>query len=170
MNLLTTDGRMSDKYKILKKRFYKLEKHYGAFKEYKVLIDELLLKEDILTVEKFNFIAPKDRAIFDAYIKRFASIQDFLGAKIFPSLIEISGIGSVKMTEVLYHMEREEVIDSIGNWIELREIRNELEHDYPDELQEALDDLKFCINSFSLLESYCLNAKKFAQKVSDEIV
>jgi hypothetical protein len=161
---------MLNKEGILKKRFFKLEKHYDAFREYHLLIDELLLNEDILTVEKFILISPKNRAIFDAYIKRFSSIQDFLGAKIFPLLVEISGIGSVKMTEVLYHMEREEVIDSIDNWIELREIRNELEHDYPDELEEALDDLKFCIKSFSLLESYCLNAKKFAQRYSDEII
>ena len=161
---------MLSKQKILQKRFYKLQKNYDAFKEYKELIDAFLLVDDILTVEKFNFIDPKDRAVFDAYIKRFASIQDFLGAKIFPLLIEISGIGSVKMSEVLYHMEREEVIDSIDNWIELREIRNELEHDYPDELKEALDDLKFCINSFGLLEQYCLNAKKFAKRYSDAII
>ena len=161
---------MSDKNEILKKRFYKLQKHYEAFKEYHQLIDELLSKEDVLTVEKFNFIVPKERAIFDAYIKRFASIQDFLGAKIFPSLVEISGIGSVKMTEVLYHMEKEEVIDSIGNWIELWEIRNELEHDYPEELKEALDDLKYCIEHFYLLESYVVNAKKFVKRFSNEIV
>jgi len=161
---------MSNKEDILKKRFFKLEKHLIAFSEYHLLIIELLSNEDVLTVEKFNFIPPKDRAIFDAYIKRFASIQDFLGAKIFPLLVEISGIGSVKMSEVLYHMEREEVIDSIDNWIELREIRNELEHDYPDELEEALEDLKFCIKSFSLLESYCIHAKKFAQRYNDEII
>lgn len=161
---------MSNKDDILKKRFFKLEKHLIALSEYHLLIDELLLYDDILSAEKFNFIPPKDRAVFDAYIKRFASIQDFLGAKIFPLLVEISGIGSVKMSEVLYHMEREEVIDSIDNWIELREIRNELEHDYPDELEEALEDLKFCIKSFSLLESYCINAKKFAQRYNDEII
>lgn len=161
---------MSDKYAILKKRFYKLDKHYEAFREYHQLIEIFLFENDVLTVEKFNFIDPKDRALFDAYIKRFASIQDFLGAKIFPLLIEISGIGSVKMTEVLYQMEREEIIDSIASWIELREIRNELEHDYPDELEDALKDLKFCIVSFSLLESYCFNARKFAQRFVGEIV
>jgi hypothetical protein len=161
---------MSDKNEILKKRFYKLQKHYEAFKSYAPLIEEMLLKEDILTVEKFNFIVPKDRAIFDAYIKRFASIQDFLGAKIFPSLVEISGIGSVKMTEVLYHMEREGVIDSIDNWIELREIRNDLEHDYPEELEEALKDLKYCIESFTLVESYVQNARKFAGRFNHAIV
>ena len=121
-------------------------------------------------MEKFNFIEVRDKALFDAYIKRFASIQDFLGAKIFPLLVEMSGIGSSKMTEVLYLMEREEVIDSIGSWIELREIRNELEHDYPDELEEALRDLRYCIDSFSLLESYIKNTKQFAQRLSHEIV
>ena len=161
---------MSGKYAILKKRFYKLDKHYEAFRDYHQLIENFLDQNDVLTVEKFNFIDPKDRALFDAYIKRFASIQDFLGAKIFPLLVEISGIGSVKMTEVLYQMEREEVIDSIASWIELREIRNELEHDYPDELEEALKDLKFCIESFSLLESYFFNAKKFAKRFVGEIV
>ena len=161
---------MSDKNEILKKRFYKLDKHYSAFSEYHQLIESLLSEENILTVEKFNFIEAKDRALFDAYIKRFASIQDFLGAKIFPLLIEISGIGSVKMTEVLYQMEREGVIDSIDNWIELREIRNELEHDYPDELEEALRDLKFCIDGFSLLKSYVQNAKQFAKRYCNEIV
>jgi len=45
---------MSDKNEILKKRFYKLQKHYEAFKSYHQLIEEMLLKEDILTVEKFK--------------------------------------------------------------------------------------------------------------------
>ncbi len=68
------------------------------------------------------------------------------------------------MSEVLYHIEKEEIIDSLDNWIELREIRNELEHDYPEELKEALKDLKFCIDNFSKLESYYLNSVNFAER------
>ncbi|GFO74378.1 antitoxin [Bathymodiolus platifrons methanotrophic gill symbiont] len=52
------------------------------------------------------------------------------------------------MSEVLYQIEKEEIIDSLGSWIELREIRNDLEHDYPENLQEALQDLKFCVDNF----------------------
>ena len=100
----------------------------------------------------------------DAYLKRFSSIQDFLGAKIFASLLEISGISYGKMSEVLYLMEKEEIIDSLDNWIELREVRNELEHDYPEELEEALKDLKFCIDSFEKIESYYLNSLNFSKK------
>ena len=68
------------------------------------------------------------------------------------------------MSEVLYQVEKEQIIDSLEEWILLREIRNELEHEYPDELQEALDDLRFCIESFSKLEQYYLNVLSFAKR------
>jgi len=72
-----------DKKEILKKRFDKLKKHYIAIKEYKVLIDDLLKESNIYDQLTFNTLKPEKRAILDAYLKRFASIQDFLGAKIF---------------------------------------------------------------------------------------
>ena len=97
-------------------------------------------------------------------MKRFSSLQDYLGAKVFPLLLEIAGIGSSRMSEILYEIERERIIDSLENWIELREVRNELEHDYPEELKEVLKDLKFCIDSFEKIESYYLNALRFSQR------
>lgn len=149
---------------VLHKRFEKAEKHYEALHDYCHLIGKLSSVKNIFDVDIFTVMIPEEKAILDAYLKRFASLQDFLGAKIFPLLIEISGIGSVKMSEVLFMMEKEGIIDSFDNWMELREIRNELEHDYPDELQEALDDLKFCVDYFGRLESYYLNAKAFAKR------
>ena len=155
---------MTNKKKILISRFSKLEKHYIALKEYKVLIVELLKEKNIYEQFTFNTLPPQEKAILDAYLKRFSSIQDFLGSKIFSSLLDIAGINGSKMSEVLYHMEREQIIDSLENWIELREVRNELEHDYPEELEEALRDLKFCIDSFEKIESYYLNSVNFAKK------
>jgi len=153
-----------NKKEILQKRFDKLEKHYTAIKEYKVLIDDLLKEQNIYDQFTFNTLKPEKRAILDAYLKRFASIQDFLGAKIFSLLLEIAGINNSKMSEVLSNIEKENIIDSLENWIELREVRNELEHDYPEELQEALDDLKYCVNNFYKIESYYLNSLNFFQK------
>ena len=155
---------MTNKKEILAKRFSKLEKHYSALKEYKILIDALLNESNIYDQFTFNTLKPEKRAILDAYLKRFSSIQDFLGAKIFSLLLEIAGINNSKMSEVLSYIEKEEIIDSLENWIELREVRNELEHDYPEELQEALNDLKYCIDSFPKLESYYLNSLNFFKK------
>ena len=155
---------MMNNKEILNKRFEKLEKHYIALKEYKSLIDDLLQESNIYNQFVFNTLKPEKRAILDAYLKRFASVQDFLGAKIFSLLLEVAGISNTKMSEVLSHIEKEEIIDSLENWIELREVRNELEHDYPEELEEALADLKYCIDNFEKIESYYLNALKFAQR------
>jgi len=155
-----------NKKQILKKRFEKLEKHYIALKEYKILIDDLLKESNIYDQFIFNTLEPEKRAILDAYLKRFASIQDFLGAKIFSLLLEIAGINNTKMSEVLSNIEKENIIDSLENWIELREVRNELEHDYPEELQEALDDLKYCVDSFYKIESYYLNSLNFFKRYS----
>ena len=129
---------MNHKLEILKKRFQKLAKHYQALKAYKQLIDNLIQKKDIYKPQEFENLKAEEQAILDAYLKRFASMQDFLGAKIFPSILEIAGISHGKMSEVLYTVEKEEIIDSLENWIELREIRNALEHDYPEKLSEAL--------------------------------
>jgi len=153
-----------DKKEILKKRFNKLGSHYRALHEYKLLIDDLLVDINIYDPFTFNTLKPEKRAILDAYLKRFSSLQDYLGAKVFPLLLEIAGIGSSRMSEILYEIERERIIDSLENWIELREVRNELEHDYPEELKEVLKDLKFCIDSFEKIESYYLNALRFSQR------
>ncbi|MGL1890194.1 MAG: hypothetical protein OCD02_01140 [Spirochaetaceae bacterium] len=149
---------------ILKKRLGKLEKHYIAIKDYYIYIQEMTSTTNIYEPNIFKALGVTDRAVLDAYLKRFSSIQDFLGAKVFPLLLEVAGVNSSKMSEVLYNIENEEIIDSLNSWIELREVRNELEHDYPENLTEALKDLKFCIDNFSKIELYYLNSIQFANR------
>jgi len=153
-----------NKKEILQKRFNKLDRHYQALKEYKELIDGLLKEKNIYEQFTFNTLISQERAILDAYLKRFASIQDFLGAKIFPLLLDIAGIPAKRMSDILSNIEKEGIIDSLENWIELRDIRNELEHDYPEELAEALNDLKYCVDSFDRIEFYYLNSLNFFRK------
>lgn len=155
---------MLSKQEILSKRLTKIAKHYVALCEYHSLIVEMRCDKDIFNEEMFSQLTIHERAVLDAYLKRFASLQDFLGAKIFPLLIEVSGIGANKMSEVLYHIEKENIIDDLSHWIELREARNDLEHDYPEELAQALVDLKYCVDSFDKIESYYLNALAFAKR------
>jgi hypothetical protein len=147
---------------ILKKRFLKLNKQYLALKDYKNAIDNLLLEKNIFDQFTFNTLEITEKALLDAYLKRFSSLQDFLGSKIFGSILKLASYTNIKMNEILYNCEKEQIIDDINIWIELREIRNDLEHDYPEELQEALDGLKYCIEHFENLEKYYLNSLEFA--------
>jgi len=152
---------------ILQKRFTKLHKHYIALKKYKNSIDELVGEKDIFDQWIYNTLDTKEQALLDAYLRRFSAMQDFLGSKIFKNVLELAGLESVKMDEILYNCERENIIDNIHIWIELRAIRNNLEHDYPEELQEALDGLKYCIEHFDNIEKYYLNSISFASKYMD---
>lgn len=151
------------------KRFQKAERHYTALKDYKALIDEILKSNDIFDVKTFEAIGSEKRAILDAYLKRFSSMQDYLGAKIFPIVLTLAGINAEKMSDVLYHIEKEQLIDNLDTWLSLRNARNFLEHDYPNELEEALLDLKFCYDHFTTLEMYYQNAKQFAKRYTNAI-
>jgi len=120
---------------ILQKRLNKLHKNFEVLREYKNFIKKL---GDIYTPFVFNSLKLEEKAILEAYLKRFAFLQDYLGAKVFKLILENKGIVVNKMSEVLIEIEREGIID-LEKWIELRNIRNELEHDYPDELKYSLD-------------------------------
>ena len=63
---------MTTKKEILTKRFAKLEKHYIALKEYKILISSIL-KKNIYEPFVFNTLQVQERAVLDAYLKRFSS-------------------------------------------------------------------------------------------------
>lgn len=154
---------------LVTRRFQKAERHYVALKNYKLLINDILTTVDAFNTNTFELLGPEKCAIFDAYLKRFSSMQDYLGAKIFPMVLSLAGINSDKMSDVLYHIEKEELIDSLNTWLELRNARNFLEHDYPDELVEALHNLKFCYEHFSTLEKYYQNAKVFAKRYTNAI-
>jgi hypothetical protein len=68
---------MNNKQEILSKRFKKLENHYSALKDYKQLIDNLIKEKNIYDPVIFNALKIEEKAILDAYLKRFASVQVF---------------------------------------------------------------------------------------------
>ena len=150
---------------IIQKQLQKVNKDYQALKEYKEFIEQVGFQ---FTIDEFNNLNTPQKAVLEAYLKRFASLQDYLGAKVFKSLLDISGISYRKMSEVLTLIEKEKIV-SLDRWIEFRNIRNELEHDYPDELEEALRDLKKCVDSFDYMERVVLKVFEFAGKYSENI-
>jgi hypothetical protein len=150
---------------IITKQLQKVQKHYEALKEYKEFIEKLGFD---FSVDAFSNLDTPQKAVLEAYLKRFSSLQDYLGAKVFKSLLDISGISYTKMSEVLVLIEKEEIV-SLDRWIEFRNIRNELEHEYPDEIEEALQDLKYCVDNFEYLESVVKKVFDFARRYDESI-
>ena len=150
---------------IHQKQLQKVAKHYLALKEYKEFIDKM---EFSFSAEDFASLDTSQKGVLEAYLKRFSSLQDYLGAKVFKTLLDMAGISYTKMSEVLTLIEKEEII-SLDKWIEFRNVRNELEHDYPDELEEALNDLKYCVDSFDYMQEVVLKVFEFARRYDESI-
>lgn len=65
---------------------------------------------------------------------RFAKLQDLLGAKIFPLLLEAlqEGRSEDSALDRLHKLEKLGILPSTHEWIMMRELRNHVTHEYPD--------------------------------------
>lgn len=68
----------------------------------------------------------------DQFIFRFSKLQDAMGAKIFRYILEYldEDITALPMRDILNRLERYLIIPSADEWTYIRELRNEISHDY----------------------------------------
>lgn len=90
-------------------------------------------------------------AVLDQFSTRFAKLQDTMGAKLFPAVLELTKEQGqlVVFLDKLYRLEKIGAIVSADNWLLLREMRNEFSHDYPldSELQAAILNKAYTLTS-----------------------
>lgn len=69
----------------------------------------------------------------DQFIFRFSKLQDAMGAKIFRYILEYldEDVTALPMRDILNRLERYLIIPSADEWTYIRELRNEISHDYP---------------------------------------
>jgi hypothetical protein len=79
-------------------------------------------------------LSKEDLLFFELLNSRFAKLQDFIGNQLFNVLLRMSGEQIEEMTFIdkLNKLEKIKVIPSTGEWMRLRQIRNNLAHEYPE--------------------------------------
>lgn len=117
-----TIERLQREYEVCDKHILRIREALGGLKVYFPI-----------SVETYqNFDSEQIRCI-DQFIFRFSKLQDALGAKIFRCTLEIldEDVASLPMRDILNRLERFNLIPSAEEWIYIRELRNEIAHDYP---------------------------------------
>lgn len=119
-----------------------------------------------LNAETLKTMDGLQHAILDQFSTRFAKLQDAMGAKLFPAVLELvkesANLGV--FIDQLNRLEKIGAIPSAEDWLLLREMRNQFAHDYPDdpEIQASL------LNKANELSSDLLatldHIERFAQK------
>jgi len=92
---------------------------------------------------------------------RFSRLQDLMGNRLFKSLTLLEAEPQHRFLDVLNLMEKRGIIISSQQWIELRNMRNEISHGYIEDmaqLAEVLTGIFDCahelIQSFQALKIY----------------
>jgi len=100
-----------------------------------------------LDVKTYNDLDDVTICTIDQMIFRFSKLQDTIGEKIFPSILELSGEKVKKMTFIdrLNRLEELELLYK-NEWMSLRKDRNEIAHEYSFNQDELVDSINLIFN------------------------
>lgn len=86
-----------------------------------------------MSVEQYVLLDSNQVRCLDQFIFRFSKLQDAMGAKIFRNLLEYldEDVTALPMRDVLNRLERYHLLDNAEEWGYIRELRNEIAHEYP---------------------------------------
>lgn len=115
----------------------RLKKAQNNLKQFMPIVKNEYIKFDDVTM---GFI---DQMIF-----RFSKLQDTMGEKLFPALLELMG-EEVKSKPFIDRLNRIEELGILykDDWMGLRKDRNEIAHEYSFNVDEVIDGINLIFNS-----------------------
>lgn len=94
----------------------------------------------------------EDIAFSDQVIYRFSKLQDSMGAKLFKALLLYQGENIDKpFLDILNQLEKMEIVE-VEEWFEIRDLRNEIAHEYEDSQEVAIEILNMIFEQKEELE------------------
>ena len=124
--------------------------------------------QDIFPVnsESYQELSQEQISHADQLIYRFLQLQDTIGNKLFPLILQ--GLGeytqNMPFIDILNKLEKLSVIESTEKWLSLRETRNLVTHEYPDNEKEIVDGLNELHQQSQYLSSALNNLLVYIRK------
>lgn len=88
-----------------------------------------------LNEDKASNIEDQDQLLIERLVNRFGKLQDLVGSKLINEFLVLKReyADKLSMIDKLNKLERLEIIESVGLWDDMRKVRNQIAHEYPDE-------------------------------------
>jgi len=137
----------------------------------KIALEHVLLLEPI-TKEKLMNLEHADLGFLELLTSRFAKLQDIIGSKIFPIVLDMlqENTQNLSTLDRLHKLEKLEIIPNTQEWIEMRNTRNMVTHEYPHEYEITANNIKVIIEHAKLLLTYWDNLSKKILKLQKDIL
>lgn len=139
----------------------------SAFKECDAHIEKLsrayLKLERLfpLSAQSFSEFSEENITFLDQFLYRFIKLQDAMGIRLFPVITGlIAGDNDPRpFIDILNILEKNQVIISAEKWQELRNIRNMLAHEYPENIDQTVRSLNALMEEWEQLLKMYLSVK-----------
>jgi len=124
---------------------------------------ESLEKYFPLTEFKLSQVSPIELALFDQLIYRFSKLQDSMGTRLFKQLLELleEDVSGLPFLDILYKMEKLNLLESAKVWITLRQTRNTVSHEYPFYTEILVEELNLLPEEVAKLGSIWIKLKDY---------
>lgn len=101
----------------------------------------------------------------DQLIYRFSKLLDTIGNKLFRNILE--GLGEnheeFSFIDVILRLEKLQVIEKQTEWLQLREIRNIVTHEYPYNKTEVIEGLNTIMDKVQTISGIWLKPENYVQ-------
>ena len=99
-----------------------------------------------LSGKKYQELTDEEIKNIDQFLFRFAKMQDTIGDKLLKAVASefVENVEKMTFVDILNTLEKVGILDSANDWKKLREVRNNIAHQYDDEADEmamALNDI-----------------------------
>ena len=142
----------------------KLEKYFGQCNKHLQRIEEAY--EDIkdiipMTTEKYENLEKNKVQAIDQYLFRFSKLQDTMGDKIFKLIVwrYEQNNNNIPFLDILNKLEKYGFLNNGKEWIHLRNLRNDIAHQYDDEPEEMANSLNDILSRKNIIKDIYLKLK-----------
>ncbi len=77
----------------------------------------------------------------DAFVARFGRLQDTVGDKLLPRYLDAVGEKTGASVDNLNRAEKLNLIESVEMWVTLRDMRNQMIHEYMEDIEKLVEAL-----------------------------
>lgn len=146
------------------KKLYECNKHVEKLNDAKDYLKSIMP----LSVEGYLKIDKIQSSFIDQLNFRFSKLQDTIGESILKGILIKSKENVEKMTflDILNRLEKLDILDK-NIWLELREVRNEIAHEYSFNQDEVVDNINLIYNKIDELISVYQELLKFIETIED---
>jgi len=148
----------------------KMQKYLNEGSKHKIRIEKSYAKvKDIFPISapRYKSLSDNEVEAIDQYLFRFAKLQDTLGTKLFKLIVSEyeDNIDRLTFLDILNRLEKIGILEDVAIWKKLRDIRNDISHQYDDEPQEMAEALN---NIFAYKDELLSIFSKIQERLNNE--